>query len=228
MRKSLLLLMFSLLMLQGASAQAYKESKYYNPATGRLDYGSSLWSGNYLYHDMYYGLRMGPAFSTIQSDDNSTKASETCTGLNFGVAVGVQLGSGEPLFLETGLYYTRKGGNATSNGDKIKYSMDYIILPVVVKYAFEVADDFSIQPFFGLYGGMGVGGKVKYFDTHTSLSTFGDMFNRFDGGLRFGCGLSYASFYLELNYDLGLTNISHDSFDTAHTRSLMLNVGVNF
>ena len=53
-------------------------------------------------------------------------------------------------------------------------------------------------------------------------------FERFDGGLRMGCGLSYDLLYAELGYDLGLANISHDDFDTSHTGALMLTVGLNF
>ena len=75
--------------------------------------------------------------------------------------------------------------------------------------------------------------KVKDYgtskDDRAVYSSFsGDFFKRFDGGLRFGCGAGYDIFYLELAFDLGLSNICHDMFDTSRNRSLTLNFGVNF
>ena len=55
-----------------------------------------------------------------------------------------------------------------------------------------------------------------------------DGFQRFDGGLRLGCGVGYDLFYVDLTYDIGLSNICHDTFDTSHNGSLSLNFGVNF
>ena len=56
-------------LLAPAEAQDYTHSRYYNYDTGRLDYGrhdSGLGTGN-----MYYGFRIGPAFSFVNSDDRS-------------------------------------------------------------------------------------------------------------------------------------------------------------
>lgn len=57
---------------------------------------------------------------------------------------------------------------------------------------------------------------------------FPDTFNRFDAGLRLGCGFEYDMVYAEIGYDWGLTNISKSDFDATHTRNLFINVGVNF
>jgi hypothetical protein len=35
-------------------------------------------------------------------------------------------------------------------------------------------------------------------------------------------------FYVEAGYDVGLANISQDSFDSAHTGTLFANIGFNF
>ena len=70
-------------------------------------------------------------------------------------------------------------------------------------------------------------GKVKNYATRESESVFDDM-KRFDGGLRAGCGLEYRMMYVELGYDLGLANITKDDFDSAKTRCLFINLGINF
>lgn len=54
-----------LLALMPASAQHYRDSRYYNKHTGRLDYGYN----HHGYGVPYYGLRIGPSFSYVNSDD---------------------------------------------------------------------------------------------------------------------------------------------------------------
>ena len=56
------------LMLTGTSAQAqaYTKSRYYNSRTGHLDY--SRQRNMFENGDNYYGLRIGPSFSTVNSD----------------------------------------------------------------------------------------------------------------------------------------------------------------
>lgn len=229
MKKTILLTLAAMMMALCAGAQSYTNSKYYNPSTGRLDYARHypFATGTFAATGMYYGFRIGPAFATIASDDNDVKASDMRTGINFGVVAGTQLTMDAPLYLESGLFYSRKGGNAKAGGDNLQYSLDYITLPVLFKYDIEV-EDFSVQPFLGMYGSLGVGGKMKDFKTKQVFSSFDEKFRRFDGGLRFGCGINYNPFYAEASYDFGLTNISRDELYTAHTRALMLTLGVNF
>ena len=45
-----------ILALMPASAQHYRDSRYYNKQTGRLDYGYN----HHGYGVPYYGLRIGP------------------------------------------------------------------------------------------------------------------------------------------------------------------------
>ena len=59
MKRLIITALAAVALLLPAAAQCYHYSKYYNPETGRLDYGrhdSGLGTGN-----MYYGFRIGPA-----------------------------------------------------------------------------------------------------------------------------------------------------------------------
>ena len=170
-----------LLALMPASAQHYRDSRYYNKHTGRLDYG-------YNHH-----------------------------------------GYGVP-YLETGLSYIEKGGKKDlANGKKMTYDLNYLEIPAVIKYKYEVDDHFSLQPFMGGYFAVGVGGKIKNFAEREAESSFDSHnFRRLDGGLRIGCGISYDMFYADLTYDIGLANICHDTFDRSRNGAVMFNFGVNF
>ena len=215
-----------LLAAMPLSAQNYRNSRYYNPRTDHLDYG---------YHQKdagtpYYGFRIGPAFSYVNSDDKRLDGGNWQTGLNVGVVAGIPLSNTQPLYLETGLSYIEKGGKKDlDNGKKMTYDLNYLEIPVVLKYKYNIDPHFSIQPQFGGYFGVGVGGKIKNFQDREAQSSFNDdNFRRLDGGLRLGCGVAYDMFYCDLTYDIGLANICHDTFDTSHNGSLQLNFGVNF
>lgn len=230
MKRLITLALLVLALVMPATAQSYYESRYYNHSTGRLDYGvgnSWLDSG-----DMYYGLRIGPSFSKVNSDDPELDGGNWQTGLNLSVIMGIPLTSEMPLYIETGLSYTEKGGkkNVTSlEGKKMTYDLNYLEIPIVLKYIYDIDGHFTVQPYFGGYLACGISGKIKNYGKREAFNSFSDdAFQRFDGGLRFGIGAGYEMFYADLAFDLGLSNICHDMFDTSHNRSLTLNFGVNF
>ena len=200
-----------------ATAQTYSGSSFY-------DRENPMGTGS-----MYYGFRIGPTFSTVNSDDANLDGGNSQTGLTLGAVMGFQLSDDIPLFLETGLSYTEKGGKKTLAGKKMTYDLNYLEIPILVKYIYDIDGHFSVQPLFGGYLSYGISGKIKNFGERHAQDSFSDTtFKRFDGGLRIGCGVGYDLFYADLSYDIGLSNICHDTFDTSHNGCLYLNFGVNF
>ena len=200
-----------------ATAQTYSGSSFY-------DRENPMGTGS-----MYYGFRIGPTFSTVNSDDANLDGGNSQTGLTLGAVMGFQLSDDIPLFLETGLSYTEKGGKKTLTGKKMTYDLNYLEIPILVKYIYDIDGHFSVQPLFGGYLSYGISGKIKNFGERHAQDSFSDTtFKRFDGGLRIGCGVGYDLFYADLSYDIGLSNICHDTFDTSHNGCLYLNCGVNF
>lgn len=234
-RKSVLSVLAAVSCVLPLQAQSYTHSRYYNERTGRLDYSYGHHDCGLSTGDVYYGFRIGPAFSTVNSDDPALDGSHSQTGLTIGVLMGIPLSEDIPLYIEPGLSYTEKGGRKniynTDTGEKKKmtYDLNYLELPIVLKYIYAIDDHFSVQPLFGGYLAYGVGGKMKNYDERKAFNSFsGDAFRRFDGGLRVGCGVAYDLFYADLTYDIGLSNICHDTFDTSHNGCLALHFGVNF
>ena len=177
--------------------------------------------------DQYYGLRLGLNIASISSDDTDFDT-DSRSGLAIGGVYGIQLSKSTPLWLEAGLMYSEKGGKTHIDGDKVTYRMSYLQLPIVAKYNIDIDDDFYVQPFFGGYLALGIGGKAKYYASRESESVYDHCVDRFDGGLRLGCGAEYKMMYAEIGYDLGLANINHNDFDATHTRCFFINVGINF
>lgn len=233
MKKYILMALVGLVTVMPASAQNYRNSRYYNRNTGRLDYShrnnrSYSHYGNYSTMPFYVGFRVGPSFSSVISDNDVFDGGSTKTGLNAGLAAGFNVSPYVPLFFETGLYYTEKGGKGDHD---FKYSLNYLEMPFVLKYIHNFDRSFSIQPFFGGYVAAGISGKVKNYRGRESWNAFGGdyaQFKRFDGGLRLGVGVQYEMLYADVTYDLGLSNVGHDVFDEAKNSALMLNFGINF
>lgn len=177
----------------------------------------------------FYGLRLGLALANVRSDDSRLDGGGSLAGLNVGGVIGFSLSNQAPVFLETGLYYVQKGGKGYHESKKFTYDLNYLEVPILVKYEVSVGSGVSIQPFAGGYLACGVGGKVKDYGERVAQNSFSeDFFQRFDGGLRLGCGVQYELLYGELSYDVGLANICHSDFDTSHNGCFYLTLGVNF
>ena len=233
MKKTLLLTIAALIAIT-ASAQIGKRQKH-----NRFNHSNV---------EQYYGLRLGLNVSSISSSyanfDMGSRA-----GINFGAVYGLQLANNTPLWLEGGIYYSEMGGkNDNFNtpspegvdvSQKVETRLSYLKVPIVVKYAFDIADDLYLQPFLGGYLALGIGGKTKEYGGTTNIAgatyqvsrnshSSYDYFNRPDGGLRIGCGIEYQMVYAEAGFDFGLANITGDDFDSAHNMNFFLTAGVNF
>ena len=177
----------------------------------------------------YYGFRLGLTGGTINADDPFYDAGGMRSGLNASFNADILLTPYTPLFFETGLQYIEKGGKKSSGAEKLTYSLNYLEVPLLLKYQLKLDNNIAVTPFLGGYLACGIGGKIKDQNLRMSENSFTDNnFKRFDGGLRLGCGMMLDMFYVEAGYDVGLANISQDSFDSAHTGTLFANNGFNF
>lgn len=172
---------------------------------------------------LYYGVRLGMNFSTITGDFAEDVDSKI--GMNLGGVVGLRLSDSTPIFLESGLYFSGRGAK--------DFSLNYLELPVLIKYGVQLNDDIALLPYIGPYFSMGIGGKVKTLDGTTvkKVSSY-DFMKRPDMGFKIGCGAEYNKLYLELGYQFGVINLPKDKVnpldESAHNGNFYVNVGVNF
>ena len=234
-RTFLLTALLCLMAVLPASAQ-YRPHRGYNPPAPHRGYQGNNYGTrhrSYSYVPNYYlGFRFGLSASHVNSDAPDLNGSSSKTGLNAGVVAGVQIAPQAPLFFETGLEYVEKGGKGKVGNDKFSIGLNYLEVPLLLKYSAYVAPGTAIEPFVGGYVGCGIGGKVKEYGQRAAYSSFdsnaGANFKRFDGGLRVGCGVAYEMLYAELGYDFGLTNIGDNAFDDTHNGAFFANIGINF
>ena len=167
------------------------------------------------------GLNMSNFYGKNLSDKN-VKA-------GFHAGVGLDLEFVTNISLQTGLYYTSKGAEYTTNikgpvGD-VEYDVtaNYIQLPIHIAYKMEVKPETRLFLHAGPYLAYGVGGKrtiEKKSDLNSipdylgaeEINTFDKDFGYkpFDYGVGVGVGIEFDLFLIDLGWDMGLKNIARN------------------
>jgi hypothetical protein len=114
-----------------------------------------------------------------------------------------------PLYLETGVYYMKKGYTIEENGHELKVDDHYIHMPLLVSYHIYINDNMAIQPFAGFAGG---------YVTKSS---------GFEGAVRLGCGINFGSLYANLGYDIGVTKNTAKGIKYSNN-TFFATIGFNF
>jgi Outer membrane protein beta-barrel domain len=146
---------------------------------------------------------------------------KTKVGFNIGAYASksiLSLGPGQ-LAVKGGLEFIEKGGKYSNSPVTETIGLNYIELPIVALYQYEIMDDGFIFGGLGPYFAYGIGGKDKYDDgnTTTTSSSFGggsggDGFKRFDFGLQFTAGYRISCMLsASLAYEIGFLNFANNS-----------------
>lgn len=193
--------------------------------------------------NLYFGVRLGMTIASVGGEkgflsDKVTPIKNDLggkAGLTLAGIVGLRLSDSTPVFLESGLYYTQRGGK----DGNLEVTYNNLEVPVLIKYGFEATPDIAILPFIGPYFSYAVSGNTKQKEYATFYSkektgTFDEDhavtggFKRPNMGIKVGCGAEWNMLYLEVGYQFGLTNICKNDDFSAHSRALFANFGVNF
>ena len=169
--------------------------------------------------NLYYGARMGLTLASMSGDCDATGVK---AGLTLAGVVGLRVSHTSPVFLESGFYYTQRGGKK----DDVSMTLKNLEIPIVVKYGIKVSDDIALMPFLGPYFSWGVGGRIKDDKIDYDKSSY-NVVNHGDMGVKLGCGIEYDMLYLEAGYQIGVANIA-DGKGTIHSNAFLLNFGINF
>lgn len=186
--------------------------------------------------NMYYGVRFGVAVGSLSGDTqmngdipaNNMNYSGMKTGFTLAGIVGLRLSEVSPVFLESGLYYTQRGGK----DGKYVAGLNELEIPIAIKYGIKATDEIAVIPFAGPYFSFGVGGKREFKSGTKGVEdeegVYENFLNRRDLGFKLGCGAEYNMLYLEVAYQIGLIDIADSKDMTTHANQLSINFGVNF
>ena len=179
--------------------------------------------------NLYYGVRIGLTNATLGGDLDGVKSK---VGMAMAGVVGLRLSGTTPVFLESGLYYTERGAK------NIGYTN--LEVPLLIKYGIKASDDIAILPFVGPYFARACWGETKSAlnknaeGKETKVGTFDEKkawtggLSRLNMGFKIGCGAEYNKLYLEVGYQIGVTNIAKQDDLTIRSNAFFANFGVNF
>jgi hypothetical protein len=152
--------------------------------------------------------------------------------------------SPELIFTQRGNKFKYKGTeDGESYKEKEKHTVNYFALPINVKGIIPISDDFKIWGMAGLYGSLALSGKYreswKYKENgeitdkgrESEKFKFGqkdDEVKRIDCGLNFGVGVELSGFFVESEYNLGLSNLSNTSEDGYKISNRNFGISIGF
>ena len=169
----------------------------------------------------HMGIRGGVTGSTLTGDNT-----DDIKGLWFptgGFGLDFQVAP-IPIFLGVGLYYQNQGYSYEYKRYGYTETKDVdahcVQLPLTASYHINVAPNLFINPFLG-----------PWFSYNCTDIDNDEDWNddRFDYGVRFGCGMNFGRLTLDLGYDIGLKNWYDGNRDySIHTGILFMTVGFNW
>lgn len=176
------------------------------------------------------GLNVANAGGDFKDNKNYGEDMDFKSKVGFHVGVIADIELSKSFYLQPGLYFSTKGlkaedkDNDADYSEKLNYNLNYLELPILASYRFNISDNVKWQINAGPYFALGVGGKMKttVTDEGEKMEYKSDAFGtekeddeeikgglkRFDAGLSFGTGISISKIYIGVKYDLGLANIA--------------------
>ena len=161
----------------------------------------------------YKGL-VGIGFGTASFDEDFL--SEFYDGQRTGLIIGggVDIPAGNTIVIGVEVLYNQKGASGSDGGFDNTIKLDYIEIPILVKYPFSTGG--NVQPFAyaGVAPAFNVSAKeLSEFEGVEDEGDLDDEVKSFDNSFVFGGGVRFGQMAVEARYNLGVQNIN-DSEDT--------------
>jgi hypothetical protein len=175
-----------------------------------------------------YGVKGGINFASVSFDPSE----DTNTGTRIGIAVGgsVALPLGSRLTIQPEGLFSQKGEKADLDGVVVKLEIDYIEVPVLVKYAITQG-----SRSFHVFGGPSMAFKVRSKATAsfggTTVETGEDeLIKDTDFGVVVGAGMDFGKWSVDGRYTMGFADINNDEADETkiRTRTISVLAGIRF
>lgn len=164
-----------------------------------------------------FGVTAGANFSDVVGDESS----DNIMKIGFHAGLDAEFSINDRYSIVPSVLYTVKG-TKSDEFDDLSVNINYIEVPLAIKYQTTKGIGFWIGPYFGIL----TSATLKYDNEDTDVSK---DFNDVDAGVKLGIGYRMKNglgFYS--NYALGITNIDH--FDNAdlENQNSVFGLGVSY
>ena len=149
-----------------------------------------------------FGVSAGANFSDVVGDESS----DNIMKIGFHAGLDAEFSINDRYSIAPSVLYTVKGTRSKEFTD-LSVNINYIEVPLAIKYETNGGFGFWIGPYFGIL----TSATLKYDNEDTDVSK---DFNDLDAGVKLGIGYRMKNgLGVYTNYALGITNIDH--FDNA-------------
>ena len=160
-----------------------------------------------------------------------TSSEDYSSRLGFGIGVVADRPLTDQIILHVEPMFLQKGGTVKNSELTLKFKVNYIEIPIMIKYAFQ--SNSSLVPYAMAGPSLGFLTGAKFENEEGDSQDEKDNTNTFDFGLGLGGGVSIPhnnlTFFAETRYVLGLANINKESDEsTVKNRGLQIIIGVTF
>jgi opacity protein-like surface antigen len=168
--------------------------------------------------DVKYGAKAGLNMSNYSGD-----AEGTSSKIGFQIGAFAEYGISDKISIQPELLFSNLGAKADFEGTEVTMNQNYLIIPVMAKYA--ITDAFSLEA--GPQIGFLMSAKWKAAGESVDAK---DAYNSTDFGFNIGAGYDVAeNINIGLRYSMGLSNIIKDSGDSKTQNSnIGLTLGYKF
>lgn len=198
------------------------------------------------YSDFQFGIKVGG--NLYSSSMNIENIADKKLKVGYQVGLFGEYAFSESFYLHSGLFFVTKGVKIKGSADASSWSqsigLQYLQVPLLATYKFELVSDTKVFFNVGPYIAYGIGGKStrrnKFTDATRSdekveLNSFGDnRMKKMDFGLKYSVGLEFERILFEWSYEFGLMNIENNDnkinslFDNKHYKNKGLSLAVGY
>lgn len=184
------------------------------------------------------GFRIGANLANASISDDDEGTFKMKPGISAGVFYQIQSGS---LTIQPEINFAQQGTkfevDFLGSSVESKITMNYIQVPILVKYGFGDMEKLNFFVQAGPYVGLGIGNAksetcVDGGDCETDDIEYGsddEQIKNPDFGAQLGAGVNInKNISIDVRYVLGLANLVNDSVDSESWKNNAINIGVGY
>ncbi|NQT27077.1 PorT family protein [candidate division KSB1 bacterium] len=130
-----------------------------------------------------------------------------------------------PIDFQAEVLYSQKGTIAKIGDHETKARLNYILIPVLIKFKMPVVPTLGLNLQGGAYLGKKIGETIE-----PDMGAEDDVFENSDMGAIIGVGVQFKAFVsdlrIEARYSMGFTNIGKEEGDTIKNKNMMVLIGI--
>ena len=171
------------------------------------------------------GLKGGLNFANFSLDPKSIYDYSYYSGIVAGFYLEVDIWG--PIGFQGELLFSQKGAKFNTNTEEVTVSLNYIEIPILLKYSIPLGPTLSFDIQGGPYFGQKLSEKWRGF----SYKPEQDFFKNSDYGITLGVGVKFNALfnyiYIDTRYSKGLADISLDNGEVKN-KNMVIIAGIGF